>query len=251
MKLGDVEVPVRLYTAVEDRGVHFRLLHATDHVPVVQRMVHPETGEEVPRERTRRGVEMEDGRFVVLDDDELAALDPPPDRAIEMLAFVEPERIAAPWYDRPYWVGPDGADGDYAALVLALTKRGRLGIARWTMRKRRYVGALRAQGPWLMLFTLHHLGEVVSRDAIGPAPKVEIDEREAQLAEQLLSVLAVDELDLSQYRDEHRERVMALIEAKARGEKPTLAAPARKPAARSLEEALRESVEAAQGRRVA
>lgn len=245
MTLGRVEVPVRLYTAVEDRAVHFRLLHEPDHEPVKQRMVHPDTGEEVAREQVRRGVEVESGRFVVLSDEELAALEPPPDRAIEVLAFVEPERIAAPWYDRPYWVGPDGADEAYAALAAAMAKRGRVGIARWTMRKRRYVGALRTEGPWLMLSTLHHLGEVVPRDALGPAPSVTIDPLEAQLAEQLVSVLAVDELDLAAYRDEHRDRVVALVEAKARGETPELERPAPKPAVTSLADSLRDSLEAA------
>lgn len=245
MTLGSVEVPVRLYTAVEDRAVHFRLLHERDHVPVKQRMVHPETGEEVPREEVRRGVEVESGRFVVLSEEELAALEPAPDRTIEVLAFVEPERIAPPWYDRPYWVGPDGADEDYAALALAIGRSGRVGIARWTMRKRRYVGALRSEGPWLMLTTLHHLGEVIPRDALGPAPKVSIDPLEAQLADQLVSVLAVNELDLDAYRDEHRERVLALVEAKARGKAPKLERPAPKPAVASLADSLRESLEAA------
>lgn len=242
---------MRLYTAVEDRSVHFRLLHERDGAPVKQRMVHPETGEEVPRGAVRRGVEMDGGRFVVLNDDELAALEPPPDRGIEVLAFVEPERIASPWYDRPYWLGPDGDEEDYAALVHAIDQSGRLGIAHWTMRKRTYVGALRAEGSFLMLTTLHHLGEVVSRDALGPAPSVSVDELEAQLADQLVSILAVDELDLSEYRDEHRDRVMALIEAKARGETPKLERPTEKPAVTSLSDSLRQSLEAAGGRRVA
>lgn len=242
--LGRVEVPVRLYAAVEDRAVHFRLLHERDHVPVKQRMVHPETGEEVPPEEVRRGVEVESGRFVVLTDEELAAMEPPPDRTIELLAFVEPHRIAPPWYDRPYWLGPDGADEDYAALAVAMAKKGRIGIARWTMRKRRYVGALRAEGPWLMLTTLHHLGEVIPRDALGPMPKVEIDPLEAQLADQLVSVLAVEDLDLGAYRDEHRDRVLALIEKKARGEVVELERPEPKPAVTSLADSLRGSLEA-------
>jgi DNA end-binding protein Ku len=250
VRLAGEEVPVRLYSAVQDRHVRFRLLHATDHAPVEQRMVHPDTGEVVPREAIRRGVELEDGVFVILEDEELASIEPAPSRAIEVLAFVAPERVSAAWYDRPYWLGPDGADDAYAALAEAIAREGRVGIARWTMRKREYVGALTTEGGALRLSTLRHLGEVVSRDALGPAPEVTIDPLEEQLAEQLVSTLEEPGLDLSAFRDEHRERVMELVEAKAEGKTPKLERPKPKPATASLIDSLRESVEAA-GRRVA
>lgn len=246
-----IEVPVRLYAAVQDRGIHFRLLHEKDRTPVEQRMVHADTGEVVAREHTRRGVEVEDGVFAIVRDEELASLEPPPSRAIEVLAFVAPERVSAAWYDRPYWVGPDGADDDYFALAETIEHEGRIGIARWTMRKQRYVGALSSDGGWLRLSTLRHLGEVVSRDALGPAPAVSIDPLEAQLADQLVSTLEEPSLDLARFRDEHRDRVMELIEAKAEGKKVRLEKPKAKAEVVSLADSLRQSLEAARGRRVA
>jgi DNA end-binding protein Ku len=245
LDLGAVEVPVRFYAAVQDRGVHFRLLQASSHMPVVQRMVDPDTGAAVPPEAMRRGLEVEPGLFVEIADEELAALEPKPDRRVELLAFVAPERIAAPWYDRPYWLGPDGDDEAYFALAAALGERDQLGIARWTMRRRRCVGALHAEGPWLMISTLRHLGEVIPREALGPPPRVEIDPQEALLAEQLVGMLAQPGIELAEFRDEHRERVLALVEAKARGETPTLEAPAPKPEPTSLADSLRQSLEAA------
>lgn len=247
--VGDVKVPVRLYSAVDDKTVHFRLLHATNRTPVKQRMVHGETGE--PVERANKGLELDDGRFVLLTDEELASLEPPPDRAIEVLAVVARERVEAPWYDRPYRVGPDGSEESYFALAAVLAKEDRIAIARWTMRKREYVGALTSDGTWLTLSSLRHLGEVVPRDALGEPPQASTDEMEVQLAEQLVKALSVDELDLSEFRDEHRERVMELIEAKAAGKKPKLKKPVEKAEVTSLRDSLRASLAAAKEQRVA
>jgi DNA end-binding protein Ku len=244
LRIDGISVPVRMFSAVEDKGIHFRLLHERDRVPVKQHMVHSGTGDVVPSDRIRRGYEVEPGLFVILNDDELAELEPEPDRDIEILSFVERERVSSAWYDRPYWLGPDGSNDDYFAFSAALESEGRIGIARWTMRKQRYIGALSQQGPWLVLSTLRHLGEVVPRSELGAAPKASIDAAEAKLAQQLVSVLE-DDLDLSAYHDEHRERVMQLIEAKAAGKRPRLSKPKRKRETVSLAESLARSIASA------
>ncbi|MCZ7679308.1 MAG: hypothetical protein M5U28_11335 [Sandaracinaceae bacterium] len=250
IRVGDsVEVPVRLYSAVQDRSVRFRLLHATDHTPVKQRMVHGESGE--PVAEAHKGLEVEEGRFVVLTPEDLASVEPPSDRSIELVAVVARERVDAPWFDRPYRLGPDGSEDDYFALAAALAEEDRLAIARWTMRKRDYVGALYADGPWLTVSTLHRLGEVISRDALGPSPRVSVDPMEARLADQLVEALSVDRLDLGEFRDEHRERVLELIEAKAAGKELALRPPVRKAEVVSLADSLRASLAAAKERRVA
>ncbi len=227
VSVAGVEVPVRLYSAVQDRHVHFRLLHAKDRSPVEQRMVHAETGDVVPREATRRGVEIEEGVFVILGDEELASIEPAPSRAIEVLAFVAPERVSPPWYDRPYWLGPDDDDDGYFALADVIASEGRVGIARWTMRKRDYVGALSTQDGFLRLSTLRHLGEVVSRDALGPPPDVAIDPLEAQLADQLVATLEEPGIDLSAFHDEHRERVWSSSRRRRGARRPGSRSPSR------------------------
>ena len=102
LRIGEERVPVKLYSAVESGGVHFRLLHETDLVPVQQRMVHPETGDVVPSERIRRGHEVEPGVFVLLDEEDLEQAEPESSRDIELLRFVPPDRIDGRWNDRPY-----------------------------------------------------------------------------------------------------------------------------------------------------
>jgi DNA end-binding protein Ku len=216
LRLGEVELPVKLYAGVEDRGVHFRLLHAADGVPVRQRMVDPRDGEEVPPDAIRRGVEVEKGRFVVLRPEELAGLEPEPSRTIEVLRVVPPEAIDLSWYVRPYFLGPDGAEPEYFALAAALRDAGRCGVARWVMRGGRHLGVLAARGPHLALVTLRSASEVVAAGELARPEAPAIRAAERSLANQLVAALE-GSFDPEELRDEHRERVLAFVEAKARG----------------------------------
>lgn len=247
---GSHEVPVKWYAAAQDHGVGFRMLDEKTKRPITQKMVDPTTGDPVPQEAVRRGYEIEPDTYVLLTKEELSEIDPEPSRAIDVVAFVEPDALSSPWYDRPYWLAPDGDEEAYYALARALSQKNEVGIARWTMRKRRYAGALRAEGPYLMMSTLRHRGEVVPIDAI-EAPEVKVDEKEADLAAQLVDALAA-ELDLGEYRDEYRDRVAQLIEDKAKGKKIPKKKPRRKKETVSLEDSLKKSIEAAKkGKKVA
>lgn len=251
LRMGEASVPVKLYSAVEDRGLHFRLLHAKDRVPVEQRMVHPGTGEPVPYEETRRGWEADPGTFVVLDHEDLAAAEPAASRDVEITRFVPPEAIDHRWYDRPYFLGPDGDPAAYAAVARALADSGREGVARWTMRKKSYLGALVPEDGRLALVTLRPAGEVISAEELEAPSGRELDAREKKMARQLVAALA-GEADLSDLRDEHRERVLELVAAKAEG-KAAEVKPIRpkKPPKGSLADVLEASLERARrgGRR--
>src|SRR5690349_13797179 len=120
LHLPGVQVPVKLYSAVESKEtISFRLLHEKDLVPVEGRMVDPETGDAVPIAETKRGYLTDSGEMVVLDRDELAKLEPESSREIELLRFVPSAAVDHRWYDRPYYLGPDGDKGAYAALGAA------------------------------------------------------------------------------------------------------------------------------------
>jgi DNA end-binding protein Ku len=216
IRFGSVEVPVKLYSAVQDRNVHFRLLEAKKKAPVSQRMVNPETGKPVPHEEIRRGWETDDGAFVILAPEELAELEPEASRDIEVTRFLDPAAINHQWYDRPYYLGPDGDEASYAALARALESEGREGVARWVMRKKEYVGALRAVGGYPMLITLRNAEEVVPASALEPPQGRALDPRELNMAEQLIDALS-GEFDPAEFRDEYRDRVLEFVEKKAKG----------------------------------
>jgi DNA end-binding protein Ku len=246
IRFGGVEVPVKLYSAVEGRGVHFRLLHEKDLAPVSQQMVNPETGDVVEYADVRRAFQTEGGDLVMVDDDELAELEPEASRDIEITRFLDPQVITHQWYDRPYFLGPDGSDDAYFALAEALRKQDKEGVARWVMRKKEYVGALRVEGDHLMLMTLRHAGEVVPATALQSPGGRALDKREVQMATQLVAALE-DELDMTAYRDEYRDRVMELVEAKAAGKVVKFPKASKRSADASLAEMLKESLAAAGG----
>lgn len=250
IRFTDVAVPVKLYSAVQERGVHFRLLHEKDLEPVRQEMVNPETGEVVEYESVRRAFATEDGDLVMLDEAELAELEPEASRDIEITRFVESGAITHQWYDRPYYLGPDESDADYFALTEALRKQKREGVARWAMRKKEYAGALRVEGDYLMLMTLRHAGEVVSSSALKAPGGRALDKREVQMAKQLVSALEGD-LDLAAFRDEYRDRVIELVEAKAEGKVVRFPKAPGKKVDESLAKALEQSIAAARKQRSA
>ena len=236
-----VRIPVKLYAAVQDRTAHFNLLHAKDQTPVRQRMVNPVTGEEVPSDRVRKGLEVEPHTFVILADEELDALAPKESRDIEVRHFVPPERVDPQWYDRPYYLGPDGDAEAYRALARAIAEEKKTGIARWVMRKKEHAGSLRAEDGHLVLVTFRHPGEVIPVDQLEAPRGRPLDAKELRLAEQLVSALEAD-FDPSRYHDDYRERVLRLIETKKKGGKVKLRLVEKKPPKGSLATALEKSL---------
>ena len=170
LKLNSTKVPVKLYAAVKDQTVRFHILDEKSKTRVKQHMIEPDKGKEVPNEEIQKGFEVEPGTFVILDEEELEKLEPEASREIEITQFLPLKAIPPEYYDRPYYLGPDGDQAAYFALVEALKNKEREGVARWVMRKQLYVGALRANGDYLMLDTLRHAEEVLSaKDLPRPA----------------------------------------------------------------------------------
>lgn len=245
---GGVDVPVKLYSAVQDRTVHFRMLDATRREPVRQHMIDPDTGKVVESDRVQRAFEGDDGQLVILDQADLEKALPKPSREIEITHFLPPGAITHPWYDRPYYLGPDGEETRYFALVQALQKRKVEGLARWVMRNQEYAGALRVEGGYLMLITLRNAGEVIPASAL-PAPSGRaLDARELAMARQLVESME-DRFDIAAWHDEYRERVQELVEAKAAGKVVKFPRAPRKKTGRSLADVLEQSVAATRERK--
>lgn len=221
--IGTLEVPVKLYSAVQDHTVRFRLLHKTDKTPVRQELVSSESGEVVEYKDVRKAFPLTRGRMVVLENEELESLEPEDSRDVEITRFVDPDEIDHRWYERAYYLGPDGDSKAYFAAAAALEKKGKEGVARWVMRDRAYVGALRAEDGYLMLIALRHADEIIDAESLKPPGGRELQKRELEMAEQLLGALH-GEFDPSQFKDEYRARVLDLVEAKAAGKKPKVVA---------------------------
>ncbi|MEX2534923.1 MAG: Ku protein [Trueperaceae bacterium] len=216
IRMGNSSVPVKLYSGLEDQNVHFRLLHESDRVPVKQELINPQSEEIVPFERARRGFVTDDGDLVIFEPEELDSLEPESSRDIDIVSFLPPEEIDHRWYLRPYYLGPDGPPEPYFALITALERSGREGLARWTMRTKEYVGALRLHHGYPMLLTLRYDAQVVPLDTLDAPGGPKLDEKELAMARQLMDMLAAS-FEPEEYHDEYRKRVLDLIETKARG----------------------------------
>jgi DNA end-binding protein Ku len=187
---------------------------------------------------------------VVLEPEDLQKLVPPESRDIEICRFVAPAVLGDQWYERPYYLGPDADDSDYFALADALQRKNLIGIARWTMRKKRYVGALTSTNGYLMLSTLRRADQVLSFSGIESNRTNAPAASELKLAQQLVSSIETD-FDPSAWQNEYRQRLCKLIEAKARGEKLEPVKPRKKAASASLADSLRASIAAVKEKKVA
>jgi DNA end-binding protein Ku len=251
ISFGLVNVPVKLFSAVQRKTVRFNQLDAEGNVRIQQKRVNPVTGDEVPYERLVKGYEVAPGSYVVVEPHELEALEPRRTRTIDILDFVDIAEIDPIFYDHPYYLAP-GAGGSkpYRLLLEAMRETGRVAIGTVVIRQKQAIVALRPSGDVLQMATLIYADEIVPPDRIDDLPDedVEIADRELAIAKQLVESLAA-EWDPGRYRDEYREKVMQLVESKAAGEEVAVQ-PAAEEAAPvpDLMSALKASLEAAQGR---
>jgi DNA end-binding protein Ku len=221
ISFGLLNVPVRLYSAVSRKSVSFRELRAGDSSRIRHRRVAEADGEEVPYEEIVKGYEIAPEQYVVLTREELEELDPQKTKAIEIQDFVDLDEIDPIYFDHPYYLGPDkGAEKAYALLVKAMADSNKVAIARFVLRNRENLAAIRPMGRVLTMATMRFADEVVSPDELGdvlPEQGRKLDKREVEMAGQLIESLS-GEFDPEKYRDEYREELLALIERKARGE---------------------------------
>jgi DNA end-binding protein Ku len=242
LKLGTTKVPVKLYSAVEDRTVRFHILDDRAKKRVKQHMIHPDSGEEVPTEEIQKGYEIEPGKYVILTEEDLEKLEPPPSRDIDIVEFLPENTISQQWYERPYYVGPDGDEKEYFALVEALKNKEKEAIAQWVMRAKYYAGVLRAVDDYLFIFTLRDAKEVILADDLAKPAGAAPTQKELAMATQLVKMLQ-GEFDAGEYKDEYRERVMEFIEKKAKGRAPRLKPVKAKRQTAALDSVLAKSIE--------
>jgi DNA end-binding protein Ku len=252
ISFGLVNVPVKLYSAVQRKNVRFNQLDSEGNVRIQMKRTNPQTGEEVPYERLVKGFEVGPDRYVIVEPEELEALEPRRTKTIDILDFVELADIDPIFYDHPYYLAP-GAGGakPYKLLLDAMRETGKVGIAKVVIRQKEALVALRPHGDLLQMDTLIYFDEIVPQDRIDDLPDdaVEVTDRELSIAKQLVESLATT-WDPGQYKDEYREKVLAMIEQKAAGEEIAVQ-PEREEAAPvpDLMSALKASLDAVKGTR--
>lgn len=221
ISFGLVTIPVKLYPAVVDRRVHYHRIDTRSKTPIHLRKVSGPDDVEVPDDQVGKGYEAPGGSLVILDDGELDAISPKRSKTIEIEQFVSLTEIDPLAYDKPYQVVPDtSVVKPYALLCQALANSERVAIARFVMRTVEHLAAIRPVGDHLALSTLVFADEL--RDQTDFPELVEVGDavvtaKELKVAEQLIDSMTAA-FDHAAFRDEHREQVLALIEARSSGE---------------------------------
>ncbi|MEQ8840676.1 MAG: Ku protein [Acidimicrobiales bacterium] len=221
ISFGLVSIPVKLYSAVSRKTVRFNQIDSATGSRVKQKRVSAEDGEEVPYERIVKGYELPSGEFVLITDDEVAALDPEAVRTIDIDEFVDLADIDPIFYDNAYHLVPDAQTAKpYKLLANAMDEASKVGICHFVMRSKQYLGAVRPVDGRLVLSTMVYADEIVDPADIGGfdlLDDIEIDEKEQAMAEQLIATLDAT-FEPERHKDTYREAVLELIERKAAGE---------------------------------
>lgn len=251
LSFGLVNIPVKLYSAISPKDIHFHLLHAADGVRIQQKRVCPADGKEVPYENLVKGYEITPGQYVVIRPEELDALDPKATHTIDIADFVSLPEIDPIHYEHSYYIVPNpGAEKAYTLLLRAMNEANKVAIARMVLRTKEYLVAIRPVGRILSVVTLLFADEVVPPNALPNLPRedIEVNPRELAMAQQLIASLST-EFRPEHYHDEYRARVLDLIERKAEG-KEVVSQPEAPPTAKviNLMEALEASLAASKKR---
>jgi DNA end-binding protein Ku len=244
ISFGLVSVPIRMFSATESKELRFHFLDKHDLQPIGYEKVRRDTGKPVDPDDIVRGFEVEKGRYVTLEDEDIDRLDIELTKTIDILDFVDLDEIDPIFFRKAYYLAPqDGAERPYRLLVRALDETGKVGIAKVVIRNKQHLAALRAWNGTLVLETMYYADEVRQPEKVDG--KARLQKPEVEMAKSLVENLS-EPFKPEKYDDTYRKELLDLLRAKAKGK------PLPEPEAEEegevvdLMSALRESVERTQ-----
>lgn len=246
ISFGLVSIPVRLVSAVKGSGPSFHRLSPEGDCRLRQKLYCPETGDEYDFGETAMGYEIAPDQYVIVEKEEIEAIKPESGHTISLLDFVKLKDIDPIYFNRTYYVIPEeGKEKPYRLLVEVMRKKNMVGIAKFIMRRKEYLVALRTiHENYLAAETMHYDQDVSTAAELPDIPREKLTTKELDLAAQLLESFAGD-FDPTRYKDEYRERLEDLIEKKAKGEVLSLEEPVSTGAPKVIDlmQALKKSLE--------
>jgi DNA end-binding protein Ku len=223
ISFGLVSIPVKLYSSSETSGeIHFNQMDKKDGARLKQQLVNSRTGNIVQREEIVKGYEFSKGQYVLFNPEELKAIEATANNTVDITEFVHADQVERTYFDKLYFLGPDkGGARAYKLLGQALRETGRVALAKYAARGKQYLVMVRPMERGLVLEQLRYPSEVRSFAEV-PVDDVELKPAELKLAVQLIEQAASEEFHPEQYKDEVRERMLALIQRKVEGEDITV-----------------------------
>jgi DNA end-binding protein Ku len=217
VSFGLVSVPVQMYSATESKELRFHFLHKDDLQPIGYDKVRKDTGEHVDPDDVVRGFEIEKGRYVPIEDEDLDRLDIELTHSVDICDFVDLDDIDPIYFRKAYYLLPqDGAEKPYRLLERALEETGKAGVAKVVIRNKQHLAALRALDGTLVLETMYFADEVRKPEKVNG--KARLQKAEVEMAKSLVENLS-DAFKPEKYDDTYRKELLDLIRAKAKGKK--------------------------------
>lgn len=250
VSFGLVSIPVKLYTTKETSAhVSFNMVHGECGSRLKQQYICPKCEVTVDRSQMKKGYEFQKGQYVVLEADEVKAVEAVSNNAIELTEFVPAEEVDPLYFDKNYYLGPDkGGERAYALLNEAMTRTGLVGLAKYSARGKQYLVMIRPYGETgLILHQLRYPDEVKNFEEVPIEEPTAVNNAELKLAIQIIEQIAADEFDPTRYTDDVKERVLELIQQKIDGQEITAAPEAPQAQVIDLMEALKQSLGQAGG----
>ena len=218
LTIGLVNVPVKLYAMIYDRGISFRFLHKPDGQPLKYQKVCTKDEKVIPWEEVSKGYEVAKNEYVIFDKEELEAVKPESDKRIRLDKFVDYFSVDPVYFDRSYVLMPDKSGDAYSLLLAALEKKGKAGAGRITLRTKEYPALVHAYKGSLVLTTLRYAYDVVDPQGFEDLKKLKEPEKtEFDLAVKIITDLS-GEFDMAEYKDSYRQKVEELVKKKLKGE---------------------------------
>ena len=224
ISFGLVSIPVKLYSAAESKAaLAFNQIHKKDGSRVKQQLISSRTGDVVPREEIVKGYEFAKDQYVLFEAEELKALEAAATHTIDITEFLKAEQIERRYLDKVYYLGTEkGGARAYKLLAQVLVDTGRVAIGKYAARGKQYLVMVRPMENGLVMEQLHYPDELRAFSEV-PIEDATVKPAELKLATQLVEQAASDEFKPEDYKDEVRERMLALIQRKVEGEDITLA----------------------------
>jgi DNA end-binding protein Ku len=224
LTFGLVNIPVRLYSAVEEKSLRFHLLHDEDGGRIKYQRSCSKCGKEVTWDDIVKGYEYSKDHYVTFDQDELSALDVDSIKAIDVVTFVPLESIDPVYFNKTYYVAPEASGlKAYRLLQEALDAEGQVGIAKIALREKEHLATIRLMDGVFVLETMHWPDEIRTPEFEELEKKIDVRDAEVKMARQLIQQLSGD-FNPEEFTDEYRTRLEELVERKVEGEEVTVAA---------------------------
>jgi DNA end-binding protein Ku len=248
ISFGLISIPVRLYAAARRSRFALHQLHRKCHTRLRQPLFCPTCNRPVDKSEVVKGFEYEEGKYALIEPEEIKTIEPQSARSMDVLAFVKRSEIDPLFFESSYFlVAEEQGRKAYQLLLKALEDTQRVAIAKVTMHQREYTAFIRPYDRGLALHTMYYANEVREAPGYGRTDGIKLNPKEVKLAEQLVKNLS-EEFNIRKYHDEFQERLHALIEAKRKGRETAAEAPApRRAPVIDMMTALKKSLEKAGG----